>query len=305
MTTPPDPDQQPPSAQPPPRPYASEPEREYAAPPPPRPQRPAGAPEGDPLVPRDFGSWAGRISDTFGRSWWPLFALSLVSAAPLALSGHYTGKLADRIDDASGSDGQFTASELRSIDLDGLAGPLLLSALLTLVVAILVQTTSVWFVVRQAAGEALDLNGALRFGLRRGLPFIGWGLVAGVLLVVGFTLFLIPGLYLLVIFLPTLTGVVLIERKGIGRCFSLVQGRFMATLGRTLLFGLIVLLYMQAVASLSQTIFDGSTIGYVVEAVVQAPAMVMTAAFSVISYAELRAVKQQVSTRSMLSEMTA
>lgn len=299
MTTPSDPDQ------PPPRPYASEPEREYAAPAPPPPPRQAGAPADDPLVPHDFRGWAGRISDTFGRSWWPLFALSLVSAAPLALSGHYTGKLADRIDNVSGSDGQFTASELQDVNLDGLVTPLLLTALLTLVVAILVQTTSVWLVVRQAAGESLDLQGAVRFGLRRGLPFIGWGLIAGILMVVGFMLFLLPGLYLVVIFLPTLSGVVLIERKGIGRCFSLVQGRFMATLGRTALFGLIVLLYTQAVASLSATVFDGATVGYVVEAIVQAPAMVMTAAFSVISYAELRAVKQQISTRTMLTEMTA
>ena len=78
----------------------------------------------------------------------------------------------------------------------------------------------------------------------------------------------------------------------------------MATLGRTALFGLVVILYTQAVASLATTLFDRSTLGYVLQGVVQSPAMVMTAAFSVVSYAELRAAKQRVSTQTMLTEMT-
>ena len=54
---------------------------------------------------------------------------------------------------------------------------------------------------------------------------------------------ILPGLYLLIVFGASLTGVIIFERAGIGRTFSLVNPAFGQTLGRLLSFALAVIVY--------------------------------------------------------------
>jgi len=68
--------------------------------------------------------------------------------------------------------------------------------------------------------------------------------ISGFLAVVMSSLILIlPGLYLMIVFGASLTGVVIFERAGIGRTFSLVNPAFGQTLGRLLSFALAVIVY--------------------------------------------------------------
>ena len=104
------------------------------------------------------------------------------------------------------------------------------------------QGVSVFVVAKEATGEQVDLSSAVRLAAQRALPLLGWSLLAGILVVLGLILIL-PGLYLMIVFGASLTGVVIFERAGIGRTFSLVNPAFGQTLGRLLSFALAVIVY--------------------------------------------------------------
>ena len=118
----------------------------------------------------------------------------------------------------------------------------LIGALVLIVVMFLAQGVSVFVVAKGGNGEQVDFSSAVRLAAQRALPLLGWSLLAGILVVLGLILIL-PGLYLLIVFGASLTGVVIFERAGIGRTFSLVNPAFGQTLGRLLSFALAVIVY--------------------------------------------------------------
>ena len=167
----------------------------------------------DPLVATSFSDWWAKVIGVLQRSWKPLLFIQLATVVPgIIIAALVTAVAAVAIG---------TESTAFSI-VAALVG--LIGALVLIVVMFLAQGVSVFVVAKEATGEQVDFSSAIRLAAQRALPLLGWSLLAGILVVLGFILIL-PGLYLLIVFGASLTGAVIFERAGIGRTFSLVNPR--------------------------------------------------------------------------------
>jgi hypothetical protein len=233
-------------------------------------QYPGGAPVGtdDPLVPASFAEWFSKIIGVVSRSWQPLVLIQLAAALPgLIIGGLIEGVMAP--DPAA-----YSSPEAAGLAAGASVG-VLLAVLVSVVFALFAQGASVFVAVRDAVGRPAKAGEALSFAAGRALPLFGWGLLAALMLVVGFLLLVLPGLYLAIVFGAAFTGVVVIERQGIGRTFALVNRRFWPTAGRLVTVGLIALLY-------------NLVVGTLLTSVLALPVSLASVGVAVVTYAELR-----------------
>jgi hypothetical protein len=150
---------------------------------------------------------------------------------------------------------------------------------------------AVFVAIRDAAGRPATAAQGLRFAAQRALPLMGWWLVAGLLISVGLAMLLVPGLYLMVLFYASLLAVVVVERRGIGRCIELSSGRFWPTTGRLLIAGLVyalVGLVADSIGDWPLPGFAGVALGELSRAGLMVPVNVMLTGVAVVTYAELR-----------------
>ena len=238
---------------------------------------PSGAQAADPLVPTSFGDWLRKVVGVFSRSWQNLLVVQLAAALPgLLLAGVVKGAL-------SGPQPPTGAA------LVGLSGGALLAAVIAVAFGLFAQGASVFLAVRDAAGRRSTAGEALSFAARRALPLFGWGLLATLMLVAGVVVFVLPGIYLGIVFAAALTGAVVIERRGIGRAFALVNRRFLPTAGRMLLAALVAALYNFLAGSVVGALADpASFTGSVLELLVTLPVSLAAVGVAVVTYAELR-----------------
>jgi hypothetical protein len=188
----------------------------------------------DPLVAASFSDWWTKVIGVLTRSWQPLLIIQLATVVPGML-------IAAVVTATAGGDPATVSAGAAFISLIG--------GLILFVVALLAQGASVYVVGKQASGQEVGAGPALNFAAGRALPLLGWGLLAGLLVMLGLVALVIPGLYLLVVFAGSLTGVIMFERAGIGRTFALVNPAFGQTLGRLLTFLLAALVYSAVIGS--------------------------------------------------------
>jgi hypothetical protein len=247
-------------------------------------QYPGGAPAGadDPLVPRSFSEWFSKIFAVVARSWQPLIVIQLVAALPgLVLGGLAEGLMTP---DPTSYSSPGTAGLAA-----GATVGVLVAVLISVVFALFAQGASVFVAVRDAVGRPAKAGEALSFAAGRALPLFGWGLLAGLMLVIGFLLLVLPGLYLAIVFGATLTGVVVIERQSIGRTFALVNPRFWPTAGRLIIVGVIAFVYNLVITLLTAALAGAGTfVATVLSAVLTLPISLLSVGVAVVTYAELR-----------------
>jgi hypothetical protein len=263
------------------------------------PRPPAEHGSNDPLVPADFSSWMGKMVDAVGRSWRPVGLLQLVLVIPLAI-------VLALFEQAAGSRmGVVTVGNTTKLEFDhpgAAAGLAVVLVVVAVVLGALVQLACLWIVVKEADNQPIDPAQVARFAFSRVLPMIGWEIVAGLLVAIGLIAILLPGIYLGVVLLPTILGVVGLERAGIRRCFELARGRFFALLGRCCVAVLIAAAYSELVQVITNIIFGRDATGWgvqVVAALLQLPLDVAGVAFLVVTYAELRGAHGPASTRQL------
>lgn len=260
----------------------------------------------DPIVARDFSDWTAKIVDAVSRSWRRLFILQAIVAVPVALASALAAYGAgDGLTTLMTDLGNRSDVTIERPGSFGLAVALLV--VFALVVGTVVQIASVWLIVKDTERRA-PLAEALRFGAARMLPLIGWEIVAGLMIVVGFVL-IVPGIYLAVVMVPSLVGVVVFDRVGIKRCFQLARGRFFALLGRCLMALLFAAAYSQLVTLIIKLIF-GSTdpsawASEIVSGLLNLPLQVIASAFLVITYAELRGHEKGTTTGQLSAQLDA
>ncbi|HEY0577305.1 MAG TPA: hypothetical protein VGD73_24635 [Pseudonocardia sp.] len=278
----------------------------------------------DPLVPADIGGWFARVFGVIRRSFARLLLLQSVAAvanaalvfvlvqsmmSAVATSAAELGALS-QAPDADAVSGMMTSLWLSVIT------PYTVIATLALVVLNLFVQGASWHVaVWEAAGQPASLGAALRFAAARALPLFGWGVLAYLLVAAGFVLLFIPGIYLMIVFGASLLGVVLVERRGIGRCFALVNPRFWPTTGRLLLTMVIFAAYAIIVSMIvtpltigigvpGDNLFLGPMLGLAANLVLSLPLGIAAIAVLVVTYAELRAHEQPgVSTETLAHEL--
>jgi len=125
------------------------------------------------------------------------------------------------------------------------AGPFIVAVVVIVVVSGFLtgvaQAGVVWAVTREAAGRSAPVGAALRYGLRNGVRLWGWSLLYGLMILAGTCACFLPGLYFALagcLYVP-----VALYRRGtnpISTSFSLVNGNFLAALGRMALLLLLV-----------------------------------------------------------------
>jgi hypothetical protein len=278
----------------------------------------------DPLVPADIGGWFARVFGVIRRSFARLLLLQGVAAvanaalvfvlvqsmmSAVATSAAELGALG-QAPDADAISGMMTSLWLSMIT------PYTVIASLALVVLNLFVQGASWHVaVWEAAGQPASLGAALRFAAARALPLFGWGVLAYLLVAAGFVLLFIPGIYLMIVFGASLLGVVLVERRGIGRCFALVNPRFWPTTGRLLLTMVIFAAYAIIVSMIvtpltigigvpGDNLYLGPMLGLAANLVLSLPLGIAAIAVLVVTYAELRAHEQPgVSTETLVREL--
>jgi hypothetical protein len=231
------------------------------------------APLSDPLVPPDLRGWVDRVIAVVRRSLVPLLVIQVGVAAISALVSFTMSPTLAAPNDPTGFDSTLA----------------LLGLLIAIAVSVFAQGASVYVSVQDAAGHQPTSRETMRFAALRAPALIGWGLAAGMLMLFGLLMLVVPGLYLAIVFGAALAGVVTVERGGIARCFELVNARFWPTVGRMVL---------AVAAGAAYTVVSGfvvsalSTPGTfsedVLQAFVQIPVGMVAVGVAVVTYAELR-----------------
>ncbi|MCO8272902.1 hypothetical protein M1L60_20105 [Actinoplanes sp. TRM 88003] len=175
----------------------------------------------DPLVSADFGGWWQRSFALLGAVWRPMVQVQLVWAIPLVAVGILTA--------IYGPDRTVDFTSTNPPEFDDLFGPLLVVlpfALIAVVLTLVAQLATLDVLVQRATGQPVSVGRALLTGLRRFFPMLGWQILAGLVTIVGLLLCILPGVYVLIVFL-ILPVIVLVERgQGISRAFQLVHADF-------------------------------------------------------------------------------
>ncbi|NMO50859.1 hypothetical protein HH310_06585 [Actinoplanes sp. TBRC 11911] len=184
-----------------------------------QPQTPFPAPD-DPLVSADFNGWWNRSMRLLSATWRPLVMIQLLWAIPLLIIT-IVSNLAGQAED-TGSDGDLTAFIL--VGLPVIAVTFLLGLVTTL--------ATLHVLVQHVTGHQMSVGWALRAGLSRAAAMLGWGILGGLMILVGIALCVLPGIYVSLVFM-ILPAVVLLERtNAIARCFRLVHAQTGPALGR-------------------------------------------------------------------------
>jgi hypothetical protein len=236
---------------------------------------PPAAAVGDPLVATSFSDWWSKVVGVLARSWKPLLVIQLATVVP--------GMIISALVLAA------VASPSTVVTVGG-AVIGLLGGLIVFVVALLAQGASVYVVGKQASGQQeVGAGAALNFAAGRALPLLGWGILAALMIGLGFVLLVIPGIYLLVVFAAALTGVIMFERAGIGRTFGLVNPAFGQTLGRLLSFAVAAMIYSGIVGAVVGALVgrEGFASG-LLSNVLTLPVTFASVGVAVVTYASLR-----------------
>ena len=152
------------------------------------------------------------------------------------------------------------------------------------------QAASVYLVLVEAGGQPTAVTAALGFGARRALPLLGWTLLGGLLTAAGLTFAVLPGIYCAVVVGAALPGVVTVEGRGLRRCLGLVNRRLLPTTLRCGAALFAAALYGAAVGAVVSAVPGGATggPGTIIRLLAVLPITVVGAAFSAVTYAELR-----------------
>jgi hypothetical protein len=261
----------------------------------------------DPLVSSDFGGWWARGVALAKRCWRQLVILQVGGAVLTMLVNviptYIQARNAAQVSVAATSD---------PAALIGGAILTLLTIPFTLVIDSLVVLASVYVVVAAAMGGNAEVGDAIRRGMRRLGPLVGWTFVAGLITVAGFVACILPGFYFLLVFV-LLAPVVAFERQRVlARCFQLFHADVGAALARTVTIGAIWVAVAIVAGILDLVI--GLVIGQgsvaasvvvtlVVSAIVMIPAAVLTTTLAIVTYADLRARIEPISTLQLAAEL--
>ncbi|HTF50029.1 MAG TPA: hypothetical protein VK735_21505 [Pseudonocardia sp.] len=230
----------------------------------------------DPLVATDFGGWVSRIIAAVGRSWRPLLLVQGGTALGIALFSVVLGM---------GGPGSFAVAD----------AVIAVGLVVNLAAMAIAQGASVYVVIRDAAGRPATAGEVAHGAASRAPALIGWTMLSWLLTSMGAFLLFLPGLYLGVVLFAALYGVVMVERKGIGRCFELVHQRFWRTAGQMLLLGVFAVTYTIGMIMVLGLVPGGaeSVVFSFLNQLLMVPLMMVLAAAAVVNYAELRGHEHQ------------
>ena len=173
----------------------------------------------------------------------------------------------------------------------------LLTGMLPLLLALLILQPIIMAAITHAISESylsrsVTFGGALRFALTIVLPLLGTWILTSLIVMVGFVFFVIPGLFLLLMFV-VLTPVMVTEGvfgfAAMERSWSLMKGNLLRALGLLIVTGILSSALTAGVGMLAGFI---PLIGSVVAGIAQAAASAFGTAALVVLYFDIRCRKE-------------
>ncbi|NGM14660.1 hypothetical protein O3597_27960 [Verrucosispora sp. WMMA2044] len=266
-----------------------------------------------------LGGWFARCVGAARRGWRQLLPiLVLTQVLPAAV----LSVLALAVDPSARWDSQLTSDSAALpanfwTDLATLLFVLVGGSLLLGLMQSVGWAAGTWLITRQAVGEQVGSAAALRYGMRRALGLWGWTLLVTLIVVFGFCLCFLPGVY--AVFALALAGpVYLFERHDpLSRSHRMLRDRPGLLLGRVALVGAAVV-GLSLVASLIESLAilpfgatpldsPGTTVGVVLTiaavAVLTLPAYLAQQVGLVVTYAEQRAHEGPVNANQLAAEL--
>jgi hypothetical protein len=181
--------------------------------------------------------------------------------------------------------------------------------LIPVVLGLIAQLAALRYLAQLALGQPVTVGQALRSVLGRVPAMIGWGILAGLIMVVGFILCVLPGLYVLAV-VAVLPAIVLFEPgKGLGRSFELFHADFGSALARiatlmgiTLGVSLATSFVVAAVTPATDPAIATVVITELVTAAFSVAVGIVFSPMLLTAYADMRARKEPFSTAYLASE---
>ncbi|MET8148211.1 hypothetical protein ACIBSW_31230 [Actinoplanes sp. NPDC049668] len=176
----------------------------------------------DPLVSPDFAGWWSRSFALLKAVWQPVALIQLIWVIPvLIVMVAVQLSFMDQLNAATASAQSGVPGD---IDLGELFLPFLVLipvALVAGLAGLVVSGAAYQLMIQKVTGQPVSIGAALMASLRRVPAMLGWGILAGFAVVLGFIFCILPGVYIAAV-VSILTAVVMVERGvGIGRCFQL------------------------------------------------------------------------------------
>lgn len=286
----------------------------------------------DPLVSVDFAGWWSRGFALLKAVWRPVALVQLAWVTPvlivmIAVQLSFMDQLndaaasMDRLNDAAASTQRGVTG---NIDLGDVFIPflVLIPALLVAGLGGLVASGATYqLMIQKVTGQPVSIGAALTASLRRVPALLGWGILAGFAVMLGFICCILPGFYVAAV-VSILTAVVMVERGvGLGRCFQLFNtdlGTSISRIATIAGLGFGVNVVSSIVTSIVAAI-SGGTGGFFAQGQVTAASIILQAAvtclFSVVTgtlfppllltaYADMRARTEPFSTAYLLPTAT-
>jgi hypothetical protein len=282
----------------------------------------------DPLISPDYGGWWQRGMAIVKAGWPQLASLQaigiavgmLVQAPLLIYIALWSQSL---LSDANG--GATGQPDLGPIL--GTAGLALLAAFVSVIISAAITVATMHLAASIAAGTTRSVGASARLALRRALPLVGWEVLSAPIILAALCLCVLPVLYPLAVF-TILPAVVAFERtNAISRCFALFHrnvgvavGRIATIAGIGILVAVVASIIGQIVESAAGVpgsigvpvggrdvetgVLIAATIGSTaVSVVLTAAVAVLTGPLTLLTYADLRARYEPLSTQVLINEL--
>ena len=259
----------------------------------------------DPLISVDYAGWWQKNRNLFQAYWRPLAVLHGIGAIA-ALVLRIPASLVQAIQTRALRDaGQLDSAGIRHAVAKALPALTIgtVGSILAGLVLALVSLAGIRLLVTGVTGGQPSIPDALRGALGRLFPLVGWSLLAGLIVLLGFCACFLPALYFGAVF-AVLPAVVLFERGGvIVRCFKLFHGDFSASIARVAtLIGIAIAasLFSSSVGTIVNTVahawsagtgglVSGTVVGTVFQIAVTAALGVLLTPLLLTTYADERA----------------
>jgi hypothetical protein len=275
------------------------------APPPPPPPPPSGGSGGggDVLQPRGLGDILSAAFEIYKSNAAKLIVIVAVVVVPLQfLSKLLTGVVfASKKEQILVGNLSITTTAPRSFGVAILVS--LIGLLITVVITSALQAAITRAAAQTTVGEPVDVAESYRFGFKRLGAVLATSIVVGIVVVVGFLLLIVPGVYFLTIFAVAIP-VVVIEGQGVGAAMSrsaaLAKGNFWHVLGTVVVAAILAGIVSGIIGAIGGHNWFVSWIFVSIGTIITAP---FQALVSVLLYLDLRTRAESLTASQLRSEL--
>jgi hypothetical protein len=276
----------------------------FGAPPPPPPPPSAGG--GGQIPQRGVGDIISTAFDIYKANATNLLTIVAIVVVPLSFIGAFlTGVVfaPDKIESIA-----ITGETIEISDTSfGLAvGGAIVGALIAVVISAVLQAAIMRGAALASVGDPLDVEASYRYGFRRLGSVILISLLVGIAVAIGFVLFVIPGLFLLVKFAVSIPALVVEDRRGtdaMSRSWNITKGFFWHVVGVMVVAWLVTFVVSLVIGAIGAIFGDLWLIRWIFSAASQILTAPFTALVTVLLYVDLRARSEALTGETLRSEL--